>query len=329
MSLNICCRGGEKGMRKLKKYQSTIVQWLGLILVVLIFGIWSEGNLFSRYNINTMLETVTPLLVVCVGMAFIFAHGGMDISSGAVIAAASLAAVQLMNRTDSLVLGILAAMAISVVCYVINVIVTNKFGLMATITSLAIMFSARGLVTYICQLMPNESISISNVSVELFKKNHVFMVVVMVLTVLILGVIFNYTEIGKGAKAIGDNELAAEQNGIPVNRTKIICYVIAGICVGLASVFKLSAVGMVQSTTGNGMEMDVLVVVVLGGMALSGGAGTRMSSAVVGAFTYVILIKGLTIIGMNPNVVLLVKAIIFLVIIFVTAPRSRMKTMPK
>ena len=104
MSLNICCRGGEKGMRKLKKYQSTIVQWLGLILVVLIFGIWSEGNLFSRYNINTMLETVTPLLVVCVGMAFIFAHGGMDISSGAVIAAASLAAVQLMNRTDSLVL---------------------------------------------------------------------------------------------------------------------------------------------------------------------------------------------------------------------------------
>ena len=253
----------------------------------------------------------------------------MDISSGAVIAAASLAAVQLMNRTDSLVLGIMAAMAISVVCYVINVIVTNKFGLMATITSLAIMFSARGLVTYICQLMPNESISISNVSVELFKKNHVFMVVVMVLTVLILGVIFNYTEIGKGAKAIGDNELAAEQNGIPVNRTKIICYVIAGICVGLASVFKLSAVGMVQSTTGNGMEMDVLVVVVLGGMALSGGAGTRMSSAVVGAFTYVILIKGLTIIGMNPNVVLLVKAIIFLVIIFVTAPRSRMKTMPK
>ena len=72
-------------MRKLKKYQSTIVQWLGLILVVLIFGIWSEGNLFSRYNINTMLETVTPLLVVCVGMAFIFAHGGMNISSGAVI----------------------------------------------------------------------------------------------------------------------------------------------------------------------------------------------------------------------------------------------------
>ncbi len=316
-------------MMQIKKYQSAAVQWLGLLLVIAVFGVWSGGNLFSRYNINTMLETVTPLLIVCAGMTFIFAHGGMDISSGAVVAIASLAAVQMMNRTNSLLLGILAAMCVSVVCYVINVIVTNKFGLMATITSLAIMFSARGLVTYLCQLTPNESISISNVSVELFKKNHVFMVIVMVLTVLILGIVFNYTEIGKGAKAIGDNGLAAKQNGVLVDRTKIICYVIAGICVGLASVFKLSAVGMVQSTTGNGLEMDVLVVVVLGGMALSGGAGARMSSGVVGAFTYVLLIKGLTIVGMNPNVVLLVKAVIFLIIIFVTAPRSTMKTMPK
>lgn len=316
-------------MKKLKKYQSSVIQWLGLILVIAVFGIWSDGNLFSRYNINTMLETVTPLLIVCVGMTFVFVHGGMDISSGAVVAIASLAAVQTMNSTTSLLLGIIAAMCVSIVCYVINVIVTNKFGLMATITSLAIMFSARGTVTYICQQMPNESISISKVGVELFKKNHVFMIIVMVLTVFILGMIFKYTEIGKGAKAIGDNELAAKQNGIPVDRTKIICYVIAGICVGLASIFKLSAVGMVQSTTGNGLEMDILVVVVLGAMALSGGAGTRMSSAVVGAVTYVILIKGLTIIGMNPNVVLLVKAIIFLVIIFVTIPRSKMKTMPK
>lgn len=103
----------------------------------------------------------------------------------------------------------------------------------------------------------------------------------------------------------------------------------AGICVGTAAMFKLGTVGKVQSATGNGLEMDVLVVVVLGGMSLSGGAGTRLSSAVAGAFTYVLLLKGLTIIGMNPNLVVLIKAIVFLAVIYITSQRSNLKIMPK
>lgn len=316
-------------IEKIKKHQSTIIQWMGLLLVIIIFGIWSEGNLFSKYNINSMLETVTPLVIVCVGMTFIFAHGGMDISSGAVVALSSLFAVNIMNKTGSLLLGTIISIVIAVICYIINVIVTNKFGLMATITSLAIMFSARGIVTFICQKTPNESISISNIDVSLFKKDHLFMILIMALVIIILTIVFNYTSIGKGTKAIGDNELAAKQNGVKVDKTKITSYIIAGISVGIAAMFKLCSVGMVQSTTGNGLEMDILVVLVLGGMSLSGGVGTRISSAIVGAFTYVLLIKGLTIIGMNPNVVILVKAIIFLVIIYITSQRSKLKTMPR
>lgn len=316
-------------IEKIKKHQSTIIQWMGLLLVIIIFGIWSEGNLFSKYNINSMLETVTPLVIVCVGMTFIFAHGGMDISSGAVVALSSLFAVNIMNKTGSLLLGTIISIVIAVICYIINVIVTNKFGLMATITSLAIMFSARGIVTFICQKTPNESISISNIDVSLFKKDHLFMILIMALVIIILTIVFNYTSIGKGTKAIGDNELAAKQNGVKVDKTKITSYIIAGISVGIAAMFKLCSVGMVQSTTGNGLEMDILVVLVLGGMSLSGGVGTRISSAIVGAFTYVLLIKGLTIIGINPNVVILVKAIIFLVIIYITSQRSKLKTMPR
>src|SRR5699024_6139614 len=110
------------------------------------------------------------------------------------------------------------------------------------------------LVTYICQQMPNESISIAKIDVTLFKKNYIFMIVTMVIIIAVLMVLFNYTKIGKGAKAIGDNQVAARQNGVEVDRIKIIAYLIAGICVGIAAVFKLSAVGKVQSTTGNGLE---------------------------------------------------------------------------
>jgi ribose transport system permease protein len=311
------------------KYQAVIVQWAGLVLVIMVFGAWSKWNLFSQYNLNSMLETATPLLIACLGMTFIFAHGGMDISSGAVVALAALASVTVMNTSGSLALGVLVAVAVSILCYLVNAVVTNKFGLMATITSLAIMFSARGIVTYICQTTPNESIAISHVNVILFKKNHLFMEIVIVIAILLFSILFNYTKIGKGAKAIGDNEISAKQNGVRVDRTKLICYAIAGVCVGLAGVFKLCASGMVQSTTGAGMEMDVLVIVVLGGMSLSGGVCTKISSAIVGTFTYVFLVKGLTIIGMNPNLVVLTKAIIFLIIIYITAQRNNLKTLPR
>lgn len=316
-------------MKNLKKYQSELVKWAGLLLVIIIFGIWSGGNLFSEYNINSMIETVTPLVIACLGMSFIFAHGGMDISSGAVVALAAYVAVISMNKTGSMLVGIVLAMLMAMACYLVNAVVTNKFGLMATITSLAIMFSARGFVTYMCQLTPNESISISAVDVTLFKKNHGFMLVIIALTILVLGMVFNYTRIGKGARAIGDNEISARQNGVKIDRTKYVCYLIAGICVGIAAVYKMCATGMVQSTTGNGFEMDILVVLVLGGMSLAGGMGTKISSAVIGSFTYVILIKGLTIIGMNPNLVVLVKAVIFLIIIYVTAQRNNLKTIPR
>jgi ribose transport system permease protein len=312
-----------------KQYQSTLVQWLGLFFVIVVFWVWSKGNLFSAYNLNTMLETVTPLVIVCSGMTFIFAHGGMDISSGAVVAISSLTAVSVMNRTNSLVLGVITSVVIAIVCYMINVVVTNKFGLMAVITSLAIMFSARGLVTYICQQTPNDSISVASVNMNLFKKDHTFMVLLMVVFVLVLSILFRYTKLGKGAKAIGDNQIAARQNGVRVDLYKMLCYMVAGISVGTAALFKLGAVGKVQSTTGNGFEMDILIVVVLGGMSLSGGASTRLSSAVVGSFTYVLLLKGLTIVGMNPNFVILIKAIVFLTIIYITSQRTNLKTMPK
>ncbi len=313
----------------IKKYTPTIVRWVGLIAVTLIFGIWSEWNLLSEYNINGMIETATPLIIACIGLTFIFAHGGMDISSGAVIALSALLAVLTMNATGSIILGILVAMLVSVICYIINAVVTNQFGLMSTITSLSIMFIARGIVTYVCQLTPNESISIANVDVTLFKKNHIFMIVVTFVVVLILTVVFNYTKIGKASKAISDNVVSAQQNGVKVNLIKILDYTIAGFCVGLASIFKMSYTGVVQSTTGNGFEMDVLVVLILGGMSLSGGADTKVSSAVIGSITYVLLIKGLTIIGLDPSYVVLIKAIIFICVIFITAKKSNLNIMPR
>lgn len=313
----------------LKRYQSTIIQWLGLFLVIAIFYGWSEGNLFSEYNTKTMLETLTPLVIVSVGLTFVFAHGGMDISAGAVEALAALSAVYIINSSGSLFAGVLTAVAVSVICYIINSFVTNKFGLMAVITSLAIMFVARGIVTYICSKTPNDRMSVAKVDMTLFKSNYGFMIAVILSVVIIAVIVFNYTKIGKGSKAIGDNSLAAKQNGIRVDMTKIICYIIAGAMVGIASLFTVSSVGMVQSSTGNGFEMDILVVVVLGGMSLAGGNNTRISSAVVGAFTYVILLKGLSIVGMDPNIVVLIKAIVFLVVIFITATRSNLKTMPR
>ena len=114
---------------------------------------------------------------------------------------------------------------------------------------------------------------------------------------------FDFTRIGKDMKAIGGNANVAELSGVRVTRQKTLAYVIMGIFTAFAAFFSLARVGVASSTSGNGLDMDVLIALLLGGLPLTGGAGSRMSCAVVGAFSLAVLGNGLLLCGVTPNAV--------------------------
>lgn len=311
-----------------KKYKSTIIQYAGLALVIILFSFMTDGRLLSVINLKMITKQLLILFILCIGLIFVYSHGGFDISVGAVLALCAVTSTFVMNKTGSIVLGFIVSIAISTVLYLINVTIANKFGLMSVISSLAIMFVARGIVELIVY---SRSTNIAiNIDASFLYENAGLMAGVMIVTAVFGIIIYNYTKFSKQNKAIGDNPVASMQSGVNVEKTKVIAYLIAGVCVGIASIFYVFREGTITKTAGSGFEMNVIIALIMGGMVLNGGSRSKISSAIIGAITFVFLNNGLTMSGVSVDAVSFVKGIIFLAIIFITLRQSKnIKELPR
>ncbi|KHL96969.1 hypothetical protein QW71_03305 [Paenibacillus sp. IHB B 3415] len=313
----------------LKKNKNTLIQYAGLALVIVVFAILTGGDLLSGFNLRTIIKQLAVLFTISVGMVFIFSHGGMDISVGAVMALSSMAAVYTLNAGAPLAAGILAAVAVSVICYLLNVLIAIQFGLMPVISSLSIMFIARGLVTYNVSTATEKLGVMDAEQLKLLGRSIPFILIFLTVVGLIGIVLFHYTKIGKQSRAVGDNPLAAMQSGVQVKKTKITGYALAGVLIGFASILSLARSTVISENTGSGMEMDVIVALILGGLSLNGGSKAKMSSAIVGSITYILLNNGLVMVGVATEVVSLVKGIVFLLVVFLLLKRPSTEVMPR
>lgn len=307
----------------LRRNKNNIVCYGSLVLVLVLFAVITNGRIFSAYNLKSLAGQMVVLMIISIGMIFMFAHGTVDIASGAVAGLCTMVITLVLNATGNIPVSLMAAVAAAVALYLFMWFVTAYLGLMSIIASLAVMFIARGLVTYILSLNDGR-INIAHYDmIQPLKSNIVYAVVAMVAAAVTGILLFNYTRLGKYCKAIGDNPIGAMQSGAKLKRVKFWCYVIAGSCVGVASLFLLARSGNVGKNIGSGTEMDVMVAVILGGMNLNGGAKSRIGAAIAGVITYTLLSNGLTIAGVNQTYITLVKGIIFIVIIGMTLRQSK------
>ncbi len=321
---------GNKWIDMIKQNRNAVVCYGSFIAVLIIFSIMTGGQIFSAYNIKSLLGQMSVLMIISCGMIFMFAHGTVDIASGAVAGLCTLVITIALNRTENLGISILLSVLVAVALYAFMWFVTAYLGLMSIIASLAVMFIARGIVTYI--LSRNDGrINIEHYDLIMPFKSELVYASVAMLAVVICGILlFNYTKLGKYCKAIGDNRVSAMQSGTNVKAVMFWCYLIAGICVGIASIFLLARAGNVGKNIGAGKEMDVMVAVILGGMNLNGGAKSRMEAAIVGTITYTLLANGLTIAGVDQEYITLVKGLIFIAIIGLTLRQSKtIREMPR
>ncbi|MCH5152527.1 MAG: ABC transporter permease [Clostridiales bacterium] len=316
-----------------KVNKNTFIRYGLLILVVVVFAAATGGRIFSKFSISSILSQLTPLIILCVGMTFIFAHGNFDISSGAVLALSALVSIFVINGMGCTPLSVFVALLVGIVLcevfYLFNIFVSIKFRIMSTIGSLAIMFTARGAVTYlVSQTMSGYKLDDTS-ALALFREQW-FMILCVIIVAVICWLVFSFTAFGKYDRAIGDNPLSSMQSGAKVNKVKYISYAIAGACVGLATLFYLSRTNSVTQNFGQGREMDIMIALILGGMLLSGGSKSRMSAAIVGSITYVILTNGLSQLGLSDAYVLIIKSVVFIIMIATTLRRSStIKAMPR
>ena len=295
-----------------------VIPYFGLIFIVLFFIIVTKGMFVSADNIGNLINQGFVLILIAVGSAFVYAHGGMDFSIGAVSGVAQLACGLLILAGVPLPICILACIAVCVVGACCTATIALVLGVPVFIGSMCVRTSFTGIL--------KTAVSTNDISILFsdyaYMNNTVVKAIIMVAVVALGYYLFNYTIIGKYNKALGGNILTARQAGVSDKKLIFLAYLIMGICVGIASVFAFFRTGKVTAYSGNGYEFNIMMAIVLGGFPMTGGDRSKISSAIIGALTVTCLSNGLQLWGLDALLVSGVKGILFVIIVALSYDRS-------
>ena len=136
-------------------------------------------------------------------------------------------------------------------------------------------------------------------------------------------VIQERTRIGRWLYAIGTDEVTARHAGIPVERTRILVFAIAGLFYGLGGVLSAAQFGQGHALISQGRLFTTITAVVVGGTALSGGVGSVVNS-VIGVFIVVVLANGMVLMGIEPYVQQGVQGLLIIAAVSLALDRSRL-----
>lgn len=304
----------------ISNHGADILSYGGLILCILIFSITSKGLLWSSYNFRILIQSVCVYAVLSMGAIFIYSMGYMDISVGAQVGVYCILMILVTNQTGSLLAGFAVILALALISGLINGYVAVMLGLPSIVTSIFLMSIFGGV-----QVLMMEKLAVNSVAIQadmtLFKSTG-FMIGVIIVLALISIYLYKFTQLGEYVKSIGANELATEFSGINTVKWKVFAYAFFGACVAVGAFLLTARTGAAGKGTGTGYAMDIMVALLLGGMPLSGGMKSKISSSLVGAFTYVILSNGLTLSRVDVKYGYVIKAIVFLAVIMITCRKK-------
>ena len=321
-------QGAKKRLNTTAK--QNLMMFGGLAFCIVFFSVLTPlfgQSIWSAEKLDTLITDVIVTALLSVGAVFVYALGNIDISTGKQVGLYATLMVTLQQQTGSLIWGILLSLAIAVVIAIINAATGELLHSYAIIPSVVIMFILSGLSTIIYSTLGRRSISLYNYDYSIFKEPWL-MVAVLAVETLLVAFMFNDTRLGKYTKAIGANAVVARQSGANIVRYKIMAYVVMGICTVAASLFQMGYTGSASDSTGTGFELNVMIALILGGMPLSGGMKSRVSSALIGAVTFSLLNVGLPLIGVPVNLTFMIKALIFIIVVLITC-RKRSGVIPR
>lgn len=286
-----------------------------MLILFIIFSV-TTGGLFLRWNnLQNLILQSAITMVAAVGTAFVMAHNNLDFSLGGACALSCVLSYLIVG--NNLVLFFILCIVFGVICGLFSAVLHVKGEVPAFIAGMCLMFAGRGLA---------QSVAASNTMMltQAAQLNNMWFFIVVLVVVVVIGyILFNYTKIGKYQKLIGTNPKAAQLSGISVGKYKTIAFIISGVTIGLASCLTVIRSPSIVGSTGTNLETNVLLALSLGGMSMTGGSASRMRSAVIGTLIFFILNNGLTLWGLDPNYVDIVKAIFFLFTVTISIDRSQ------
>lgn len=308
------------GLRILSSLGGATGPLIGLILLCVFLSIATDSFLSLRNFLN-ILDQVTVIGIIAVGMTFVILIGGIDLSVGSVLALAMMV-LGFVNVEMGLPMGaaIPAALIAASIAGLISGLLITEFKVPPFIATLAMMSIARGLAS----MITNGSQIIGfpawfNMGAIIRYGGVLTMTVAVMLVIFILALLFQrYRQGGRALYAIGGSAEVARLAGIHVKRMTVLVYTFCALLSGLAGVLLAARLDAVQPTIGIAYELDAIAAVVIGGTSLSGGTG-GIGGTIIGVLIIGVLRNGLNLLSVSP---FLQAVIIGLVIVMAVAAET-------
>jgi inositol transport system permease protein len=305
---------------------------LGLALAFELLG-WifvRQSFLLNQQRLVVMILQVSVIGIIAVGVTQVIISGGIDLSSGSVVALTAMVAASLAQSSDAVravypalidlpvLVPVVAGLAVGAAAGLLNGTLVAWTSIPPFIATLGVMVTARGIAKWYTRGQPVSMLTDGYADIG----SGAVPVMIFLGTALVFHFALRYTRYGKFTYAIGANPQAARVSGINVTRHLIVVYTIAGTLSGLAGI--VTSARAVSGQAGMGMmyELDAIAAAVIGGASLSGGIG-RITGTVIGTMILGVVTSGFTFLRIDAYYQEIVKGAIIVAAVIADQYRHR------
>ena len=289
-------------------YLSKLKSWemlLFLVAVAIFIGnSFASPYFLNAWNLSDATFNFTEKAMIAFAMALLIIAGEIDLSVASIIALASTAMGAVAQLDVSTFTLILVGLSVGLACGAFNGFLVTKFGLASIVVTIGTMSLFRG-ISYI--ILGDKAYRGYPEEFSFFGQGYVFWVisfefVLFVLTAIFFGLLLHRTQFGRTVYAIGNNQTGAFFSGINVHRVKFLLFLLTGLMSGIAAICLTSRLGSTRPSIAFGMELEIVTMVVLGGVNILGGSGSIIG-VVIAAFVMGLVTFGLGLLNV-PGIVM-------------------------
>ena len=318
------------GKRTLKEQIPAFASVAGLLVLIAtyyIIGGIKDANV--AYGLKAVVNQSVVVALVATGAVFIYTLGSFDISLGAATGVSALLGAMAYNATGSLIVMFLVCVGVALLIGFINSSLAAVFNLPIFVTTVAMMSVLSALMLILIGLNgAGDTIKVKAKAVKPLD-NIPFKVAVLIAYVTLCWFVFTLLPVGRQSKFIGGNPVCANLSGISARKMAVVAAMISAVGVGLGAFLTIVYAPTLNKDVASSIGMDVIIAIVFGGMPVSGGPRSRITAAVVGAFSMGFLIQIMTMLNLGSGFGQMIKAAIFLAVVFIAMGDQRGKLLTR
>ena len=293
-------------MHTVKKFQLEKFLAFGALVILCVFFTFTGRGFATWGTVLNILASSYFIGFLAIGVTFVIITGGIDLSIGTVMMSSALIGGFLYQNGDGLPLWIclIIIVLVGTMFGVLNGVMVTKLNLPPFIATLGTMMVAAGLGSIITNVQAQRFPSAigDNWFTRVFFRIDSFPVgAIWLFSFFILAlIVLNKTKLGRYTFAIGSNEEAVRLSGVRASNWKCIAYIISGFCAGFGAIFHAAAFTTITPGTGQGVELQAIAAVVIGGTSLAGGSGS-LTGTIIGVLFMSVLRIGLQQMGLHAS----------------------------